>query len=113
MRSYLAFVLVFAVGCAEWTPIRSAHDVEGQRVKVESAGKQIEIDAVVTCDDKGFIIANVLSDCGDHHTFDTRRDKVRVHDGEAKSNVGIVVTAILAAIFIPAGIVGTAILTAH
>ncbi len=106
--------LVALAGCSEWAPIRSARDLEGQQVKIEAHGKEaVVIEQVVTCDDEGYVIANQVSDCRENPaaTFDTRRDKVLVHDGSAKSNVGYIVACVLAAVFVPAGIVGTAILT--
>lgn len=111
-----AWLAIALAGCSEWTPIRNARDVDGQRVRVEIPGRpDVDIDALVLCDDKGFVIASTDSECrGDSKvTYDTRREKILVHDGETKSNVGIVVTAVLAAIFVPIGIVGTAILTSH
>jgi len=114
-QAILACACAIALGaCSDWKPIKNAHDYEGQRVKVEVAhGDPTILESVVTCDDDGFVIANEAHDCADKHTFDTRRDKVSVHDGDAKSSVGLVVTGILAAIFVPVAIVGSAILTSH
>jgi hypothetical protein len=116
-RHAWAFVIAsLLVGCSEWSPLRSARDVEGQRVRVQAAGKEeVVIEEVVTCDDKGFIIASQVSDCRENpeRTFDTRRDKVSVHDKDTKSSIGIAVACILACIFVPAGIVGTAIISSR
>lgn len=107
-------MLVLLVGCSDWKPIHSAHDVEGQRVKIEAKGKEdVVIDEVVTCDDAGFIIASQVSDCRDDHTFDTRRDKVQVFDKDTKSSVGLIVVGVLTSIFVPAAIVGSAILSSR
>lgn len=107
-------VAIALAGCSDWAPIHNARDFEGQRVKVEAAGhEEIVIDEVVTCDDDGFVIASQASDCHEKRTFDTRRDKVLAIDKDTKSSVGLVVAGVLASIFIPAAIVGSAILSAH
>jgi hypothetical protein len=102
-------------GCSDWAPVHTARDIEGQRVKVQAAGKDSVIEEVVVCDEDGFIIANEVADCHGtpERTFDTRRDKVLVHQKDTKASVGLVVVGILAAIFVPAGIVGGAILSAR
>jgi hypothetical protein len=81
----------------------------GQRVKVTSAGQELVIDEVVTCDKAGFIVAKQAVDCreGPPLTFDTRRDKVSVFDNSAKTNVGLVVVGIVAAVLLPVAIVGS------
>ena len=102
--------------CATWVPAHSAREVEGQRVKVEVAGKEVDIDASVTCDDEGFVLAADESDCRDHpeKTFDARRYKVIAQQENPKTrSVGYVVACVLAAIFVPAGIVGGALLGVH
>jgi hypothetical protein len=93
--------------------VRNAHDIEGQRVKVESHGKDVVIEEVVVCDDAGTLVAAKPRDCRWPETrYDIRRDKVRAFSNEAKSSVGLVVVGILAALLIPPAIVGSAILTA-
>jgi len=115
-HSWMVVVIAGALtGCSDWTPVRNARDVEGQSVKVESRGKEVAIDAVVLCDDAGFIIASQVSDCRDSPqlTFDTRRDKVLVVNKDTKSSVGVLVAGILTAIVVPIAIVGSAILSSH
>ena len=105
-------VLAFGalLGCSDWTPVKSASDVEGQLVRVESPGKEtVVVDEVVLCDKSGFVFSADSRDCQET-TYDTRRDKVWKHDKDTKSSVGLVVTGILTAIFVPAAIVGSAIL---
>jgi hypothetical protein len=105
-----AFLLFALVGCSDWSPVKNAHDVEGQVVRVESAGKETTVDEVVLCDSSGFLFAGQTSDCKDS-AFDVRRDKVLKHDKDTKSTVGLIVTGILTAIFVPVAIVGTTILS--
>jgi hypothetical protein len=112
-----AFVVIACTvaGCADWTPIRNARDVEGQRVKVETAGKEVVIEEVVTCDAAGFIISSDVADCrGDRKlTYDTRRDKVLVHEKDSLSSLQIALASAFAAIFVPVAIVGSALLSAR
>jgi hypothetical protein len=109
-----AVVALASAACSDWTPIRNAHDYAGQAVRVETAGKDIHIDEVVTCDDTGFVIASDESDCtGDRPRYDTRRDKVLIHDKDTRGTVGMVVAGVLGAVLIPTAIVGGKILTGH
>ena len=99
--------------CASWVPVHSAREAEGRRVKIEIAGHETVIDQAITCDDEGFILAETETDCRENpeRTFDTRRVKVIAQQENTKSNsVGYVVACVLAAIFVPAGIVGSVIL---
>lgn len=100
-------------GCTEWVPLRNAHDRDGERVRVVSGKKQIMIAELVTCDDDGFVIAKQTSDCGGDApiTFDTRKDKISIFEKDTTSSVGIVVATVLASIFVPAGIVGSVLLS--
>jgi hypothetical protein len=102
----LVLVPVWMLGCSDWTPIKNARDVEGQRVRIEADGQRIVIDEVVVCDTPGYVIAKQDVDCqeGRPLTFDTRRDKVSVYSGDGKANAGLVVAGVLAAILIPAAI---------
>ena len=105
-----ACILALMCGCSDWSPVKNAHDVEGQLVRVESPGKKAEtVDEVVLCDDKGFVFAGDSRDCKDE-PYDVRKDKVFKHDKDTKGTVGIVVTGILTAIFVPFAIVGSTIL---
>jgi hypothetical protein len=103
------------VGCSDWKPIRNARDVAGQHVRVEAGGKEVDIEEVVTCDAAGFIISNDVADCRDNPqlTYDTRRDKVLVHDKDSLSSVQIALAGAFAAIFVPVAIVGSALLSAR
>ncbi len=107
------WALAALVGCSDWSQVKNAHDVEGQLVRVESKGKESTIDEVVLCDSSGFVIAGQTSDCTDPkaQTFDVRKDTVLKHDKDTKTTVGLVVTGILTAIFVPAAVVGGKILT--
>lgn len=111
----LALAAALATACSDWTPIHNANDYVGQGVRVESAGKEIHIDEVVTCDSSGLVIASDESEChGDPpHTYDLRRDKVLIHDKDTKGTVGVVITGVLTAIVVPVAVVGTKILTGH
>ncbi len=110
----LLAVSVLAAGCSDWTPVKTARDIEGQRVRVQTGGKEIVIEEVALCDDDGFVVARDRSEChGDtEQTYDTRRDKVLVVDKDMKATVGIVVAGVLTAIFVPVAVVGSAILSA-
>jgi hypothetical protein len=106
------YVCAFAalLGCSDWTPVKSARDAEGQLVRVQEPGKEtVVIDEVVLCDTSGFVFSGDSRDCQET-TYDTRRDKVWKHDKDTKGTVGLVVTGILTAIFVPAAVVGSAIL---
>jgi hypothetical protein len=112
-----AFVVIACTvaGCSDWTPIRNARDVEGQRVKVEGRGPEVVIEEVVTCDKEGFIISSDVADCRGNPklTYDTRRDKVLVHDKDSLSTAQIALASAFAAIFVPVAIVGSALLSAR
>lgn len=110
---HLATLLVLATaGCSDWTPIRSAKDYEGQRVRIESGAKPVVIDELVLCDNDGYLIARKDVDCqqpGPPLKFDTRRDKVSLYSpGDVKGKADVVVAGVLAAILIPAAIVVSA-----
>jgi hypothetical protein len=105
-----ALIFVAMCGCSDWSPVKNAHDVEGQLVRVEQKGKETQtVDEVVLCDTQGFLFAGDSRDCKDE-AFDVRKDKVFKHDRDTKGTVGIVVTGILTAIFVPFAIVGSTIL---
>jgi hypothetical protein len=56
-----------------------------------------------------------VSDCrgSPDLTYDTRRVKVLAVDKDTKATVGFVVAGVLAAIFVPAAIVGSTILSSR
>ena len=101
--------------CASWVPAHSAREVEGRSVKVVVAGKEVAIDEAVTCDDEGFVLAAQSSDCDrPERTFDARRYKVLAREDNPKATTaGYVVACVLAAIFVPAGVVAGAMLGVH
>jgi hypothetical protein len=104
-------MLALMCGCSDWSQVKNAHDVEGQLVRVESPGKETQtVDEVVLCDKAGYRFAGSSIDCKDE-AFDVRTDKVFKHDKDTKGTVGIVVTGILTAIFVPVAIVGKTILS--
>jgi len=106
-----AVILVALCGCSDWSQVKNAHDVEGQLVRVESPGKEPQtVDEVVLCDTAGVRFAGSSIDCKDE-AFDMRTDKVFKHVRDTKSTVGLVVTGILTAIFVPVAVVGSTILT--
>lgn len=110
----LGVALSLTTACSDWTRIRSAHDYAGQAVKVELPDKDVHIDEVVTCDASGFVIAEETSDCSaPSRTFDTRRERVLIHDKDTRGTVGMVVAGVLTAILVPAAIVGGKILMGH
>ena len=106
-----AVICVALCGCSDWSQVKNAHDVEGQLVRVESKGKEAAtVDEVVLCDTQGFVFAGDSRDCKDE-PYDFRKDKVFKHVRDTKSTVGIVVTGILTAIFVPFAVVGSTILS--
>src|SRR5262249_48860338 len=103
-------IFVALCGCSDWTPVKNAHDVEGQLVRVEPPGKEREtVDEVVLCDTQGFVFAGDSRDCKDA-PYDVRKDKVFKHVADTKGTIGVVVTGILTAIFVPVAIVGSTML---
>jgi hypothetical protein len=110
MKSAVICAALCVAGCSDWSPVKNAHDVEGQLVRVETKGKETQtVDEVVLCDTKGFIFAGDSRDCKDE-PFDVRKDKVFKHDRDSRGTVGLVVTGILTAIFVPVAIVGSQML---
>jgi hypothetical protein len=106
-----AVLFVALCGCSDWSQVKNAHDVEGQLVRVESPGKKAEtVDEVVLCDTEGFVFAGDSRDCKDE-PYDFRKSKVFKHERDTKGTVGIVVTGILRAIFVPFAIVGSQMLS--
>jgi len=106
-----AVIFVALCGCSDWSQVKNAHDVEGQLVRVESRGKETAtVDEVVMCDTEGFIFAGDSRDCKDQ-PYDMRKDKVFKHVRDSKATVGVVVTGILTAIFVPVAIVGSQMLS--
>ena len=108
-----AVIFVALCGCSDWAPVKNAHDVEGQLVRVESKGKETAtVDEVVLCDSAGLVFAGDSRGCAaDGPVYDVRKDKVFKHVSDTKGTVGLVVTGILTAIFVPAAIVGSAMLS--
>ena len=108
MRAIVLFAAL-SVGCSDWTPVRTARDLDGQRVKVEAKGESVVIDEVSVCDRDGYLIARRDVDCqedGPPLKYDTRREKVSVH-AEGKTNASTVVAIVIASILIPAAIAGS------
>ncbi len=116
-RRALGWVVLGAAlsACGTWVPAHSAREVEGRKVKVQAHGKEVVIDEAITCDDEGYVVAAQMSDCDDpNRAFDTRVYPIVARAENAKADqVGYVVAAVLAAIFVPAGIIGSAVLGIH
>ena len=106
-------IFVALCGCSDWSPVKNAHDVEGQLARVEPAGKPMAtVDEVVLCDSAGYVFAGDSRDCKDKdNAFDVRTDKVYKHVRDTKGTVGLVITGILTAIFVPVAIVGSNMLS--
>jgi len=112
----LAVGATLTAGCSDWKPIRNANDYAGYGANVERAGKEtVHLDELVTCDASGFVIAAEQGDCeaDPPRTFDTRRDRVLVHEKDTRETVGVIIVGVLTSMAVAAATVAGTVLSGH